>query len=175
MKTLVKKMTSVGLIIIQFIMYTITMIAVAILLPAVVFSIDDTMIVNPTAWAIVILGILFFVFVEVVIFIRPFLMYRKLPLALVETDGEFLYIHANKEAKIPLASLTYATVNVDMPYLLQKSFLRQIITNIFSNEYGTITLELEEFGSYKIRFAAHAQEASDELIRFIDQAMNNAG
>ena len=48
-------------------------------------------------------GILFFRSDGHLRFVRPYCLYLKLPEIQAEYDDEFLYIHAKKEAKIPLA------------------------------------------------------------------------
>ena len=92
---------------------------------------------------------------------------------LAEADDEFLYIHANKEAKIPLASLTYASVRFELPFIWQEGFMKEIVIHLVSERYGDVILETPDFGNYKMRFAAQAEDAADVLIRFIDDAMNN--
>ena len=122
---------------------------------------------------VVVVGMLFFGLVGFFMFIRPYLLYRKLPAVQAEADSEFLYIHTKKEAKIPLSELSEATVRVDLPYLLQKEFLREFIIHLFSEEYGDVILEIPGYGVYRMRFVANAELSANELARFICEASNS--
>ena len=99
-------------------------------------------------------------------------MYRKIPEIQAETDGEFLYIHSKKEAKIPLSELTEATVSVDLPFILQKDFLREIIIHLGTEEYGNLVLEIPGYGKYKMYFVSYAYGAANELAYFMHNSMN---
>ena len=89
---------------------------------------------------------------------------------MAETDGEYLYIHTKKEAKIPLSEIEMATVYVDLPYSLvnKEVLLYNLIVHLGSENYGTVILELPGHGNYKMRFAANAEDAGDELIDFFN-------
>jgi hypothetical protein len=105
------------------------------------------------------------------LFVRPYVLYRKLPEVQAESDGEFLYIHAKKEAKIPMAALEDATVYVDLPYLLQRDFLREFLIHLFSEKYGNIVVEVPNHGTYKLYFVANAQDVADDFVRFISNQL----
>ena len=174
MKTLVKKISKPGLLGVELIAGAILMVAAMAILPAGIISIDAALLLNPYVLGVVLAGMLMFGLVGYFIFIRPFLLFRKMPAVQAETDGEFLYIHAKKEAKIPLAELSEATVYVELPYLLQKEFLDEIIVHLCSERYGNILLEIPGHGKYRLYFVSQVQETADSLIRFIDKAMNHA-
>ena len=91
----------------------------------------------------------------------------------METDGEFLYIHGKKEAKIPINEIDYAEVDTDIPYIFHPGFLREFIIHIFSSNYGTVILEIENFGRFKMPFVADAEDVSDELIGFIREKITD--
>ena len=95
-----------------------------------------------------------------------------MPEVLAETDGEFLYIHTKNEAKIPVAALADSVMYVDLPFIYQKEFLSDFIIHIFSEEYGTVTLDVPDYGTYKMRFVSQATKTGDNLIRFIREANN---
>ena len=175
MKILAKKMSSLGLLKLEMALGTATMGAAVIILPAGIAWIDYTLLLNPYVLGVILLGMLLFASVAYFLFIRPYFIYRSMPEVLVETDGEFLYIHAKKEAKIPLSDIELATVYVDLPFIYQKEFITEIIIHLFSEEYGTVTLELPGHGNFKMRFVSNAEETGDSLIGFFKDLWKNEG
>ena len=103
------------------------------------------------------------------LFVRPYLVYRKLPEVLVETDGEYLYMHGKKEAKISLVDLSYCYIDVDVPHIFQQGFLREFIIHKFSSDYGTIVLNVPSYGTIKLKFVANAEEVGKELLNYINE------
>ena len=174
MRVLIRKMNGLGLLKLELIIGALIMAAAVIGLPAGIMSIDIALMANPYGLGVVLIGILMFGSVGFFCFVRPYILYRKLPEVLAETDGEFLYIHAKKEAKIPLADLSDAYVRIELPYLLQKEFLAEFIIHIFSEEYGNVVLEMPGKGTYRMRFVAHAKDAANELRYFINAVSTNA-
>ena len=166
-------MKRLGLLKLELVIGALIMAVAVIGLPAGIMSIDVALMANPYVVGVVIIGILMFASVGFFCFVRPYILYRKLPDVQAETDGEFLYIHAKREAKIPLSSLSDAYVRVELPYLLQKEFLAEFIIHLFSEEYGNVVLEIPGKGSYRMRFVSHAKDAANELRYFIDIANNN--
>ena len=61
---------------------------------------------------------------------------------------------------------------MDIPFLLQKEFISEILIYLFSEEYGNVILEVPEYGKYKLRFVAHAREAAEELSMTLYQEVN---
>ena len=167
MKVLVRKMEKMGLLRFVLIFYSILMIALALALPVTIMVIDITLMTNPTVLGLSIIDILFFGLLGYFTFIRPYATYRKLPQVLAETDGEFLYIHGKKEAKIPLTELSDAEVDVHVPYLFQPGFLREVIIYIFSSNYGDVFLKVPGYGRFKMPFVANAEEVAGELAYFV--------
>jgi hypothetical protein len=167
MRVFVRKMSSMGLLKFRLIISSVLMTAAMIVPPVGIAFIDITILSNPYVWLVFAGVILFFGAIEYFFCIRPFLIYRSLPDVLAETDGEFLYIHTKKEAKIPLSEIELATVYVDLPYsLVQEEVLTEFIIHLGTENYGTVILELPGHGNYKMRFAAEAEDAGDELIGF---------
>ena len=173
MNVLVKKMSSLKLLKVELILGTIFSIIAMIGIPISIFCIAPDLLGEPLAWGIVFGIILFFGLVGYGHFVHPYRLYLKLPDVQLEYDDEFLYIHSKKEAKIPLADLTYVRITAELPFLLHESFLREILIHLCSDEYGRIDLDIDGFGSYKLYFVPHAKEMEGELLRFFNHVMNN--
>ena len=173
MKTLVRKMSSLKVLKVELILGAVFSAVALIGLPISLFCVAPALLIEPLAWVIVLSGMLFFGFVGYLIFVRPYRLYLKLPEIQAEYDDEFLYIHSTKEAKIPLADITYVHITAELPFLLHESFLREILIHMCSDEYGRIDLDIEGFGSYKLYFVPHAKEMEGKLFRFFDGVMNN--
>ena len=173
MKTLVRKMGSLKLLKVELIGGTIFSALAMIGIPVSIFCIAPDLLIEPLAWGIAFGIILFFGLVGYGLFVRPYRLYLKLPDVQLEYDDEFLYIHSKKEAKIPLAELTYVNISAELPFLLHESFLREILIHFCSDEYGKINLDIDGFGSYKLYFVPHAKDMESELPRFFDGVMNN--
>ncbi len=167
MKILVEKMDKLGLLKFVLIFYAIIMMALALALPVTMIVLDPALMANPTVLGFSIIELLFFGLLGYFTFIRPYKTYCNLPKVLAETDGEFLYIHGKKEAKIPLAELVDAEVDVHVPYLFQPGFFREIIIHIFSSNYGDVFLEVPGYGRYKMPFVANAEDVAEALADFV--------
>ena len=89
MRTIIKKMNSFGILKVQMIIGAIVMFAAMIVLPVSIMWGDPSLILNPYILGVVIIGMLMFGGFAYFLFIRPYLVYRKLPEVLVETDGEY--------------------------------------------------------------------------------------
>lgn len=173
MKTLVRKMSSLKLLKIELIIGTIFSAIAMLGIPISIFCLAPDLLREPLAWGIVLTVILFFGSVGYFIFVRPYRLYLRLPDVQAEYDDEFLYIHSKKEAKIPLAEITYVQITAELPFILHESFLREIVIHLCSDEYGTIDLDIEGFGNYKLYFVPHAKDMESELFGFFDGLMNN--
>ena len=171
MKVLVRKMEKLGLLRFVLIFYGILMTALALVLPVTVIVLDFTLMANPTVLGLSVIDILFFGLLGYFTFIRPYKIYCNLPDVLAETDGEFLYIHGKKEAKIPIKEIDYAEVDADVPYLFHPGFLREFIIHIFSSNYGTVILDIENFGKFKMPFVANAEDVANELAFFVSKGV----
>ena len=173
MRTLVKKMGSLKLLKVELILGTIFCAVAMIGIPVSIFCLAPMLLSEPLAWGIVLGVILFFGLVGYGLFVHPYRLYLRLPDVLAEYDDEFLYIHSKKEAKIPLAELTYVQITAELPFLLHGSFWREMVIHFCSDEYGRIDLDIDGFGSYKLYFVPYAKYMEGELLRFFNDVMNN--
>ena len=173
MKVLVRKMSSLKLLKVELIWGTVFCAIAMVGIPVSIFCLAPVLLAEPLAWAIALGVMLFFGLVGYGLFVHPYRLYLKLPDVQLEYDDEFLYIHSKKEAKIPLADLTYVRITAELPFLLHESFLREILIHLCSDEYGRIDLDIDGFGSYKLYFVPHAEDMEGELLRFFNGVMNN--
>ena len=171
MKILVRKMKTLGLLKVHLILGAIIMAASMIGLPIGVLYIDATLFTEPLTFVIILGGMLFFGSVGYFLFVRPYFLYHKTPDVQVEADDEFLYIHSKKEVKIPLSEIDEITVYPELPFIYHRSFLREMIIHSFSENYGSIELDIANFGSYKFRFVPQVEDTSDKLYKFLRSAM----
>ena len=173
MNVLIKKMNSLKILKVELILGAIFSAIAMIGIPISIFCLAPALLVEPIAWAIALGTMLFFGLVGYGLFVYPYRLYLKLPDVQLEYDDEFLYIHSKKEAKIPLADLTYVQITAELPFLLHESFLREILIHLCSDEYGKIDLDIDGFGSYKLYFVPYAEDMEGELLRFFNDVMNN--
>ena len=174
MRVLVKKMSKMGLLKAYLVIGALIMAAAVIGLPLGMALADVEMMKNPYILGTLGVAMVLFALVGYCLFIRPYILYHKFPEVQAETDGEFLYIHTKKEAKIPLANIERIYVNADLPYIYQKEFLAEFLVHIFSNEYGDIRLEIPGYGKYKMRFIGQVKDTANELTAFLEGVMNRA-
>ncbi len=169
MKILVRKMEKLGLLRVVLIYYAVIYIALALVLPFTILILDPSLFLNPTILGIVIAVVLFFSLIGYFTFIRPYIVYKKLPSVLAETDGEYVYFHGTKEAKISLNDLSFCYMDVHVPYVFQHGFIREFIIHKFSSNYGAIILNVRNYGTIKLKFVANAQEVANELLNYINE------
>ena len=174
MRTLVCKMRSYGILRLELIFGSVLMAALAIGIPASLLWGDATLLTNPYILGFLFILFLIFAVVEYFLFVRPYRLYRRLPVVQAECDDKFLYIHGKREAKIPLSKLANARVRVFLPFLLQKEFLREILLHIFSERYGDLVLEIPGYGDFKLSFVPRVEETANELLYFIAGIPENA-
>ena len=165
-------MKNLGLLKLELIIGTLVMAMAIILLPLGIILTDVTLMTNPYIIVTILIGMLMFASVGYFCFARYYFLYRKAPDIYVEADDNFLYIHGKKEAKIPISALENATVYFELPYIYQKEFIKEFLIHIFSEEYGTIKIEIPKYGNYKLRFVPYAEATSYELINFIEKEIN---
>ena len=101
---------------------------------------------------------------------RPCFIYRKLPEVLMETDGEYVYIHGKKQAKIPLSAFEGAVVTFQLPFIYSNEFVAVLLVHLFSEKYGDLILDVPEYGSYKLRFVSNVMETANQLTAFLCEA-----
>ena len=169
MKILVSKMDKLGLLKFVLIYYAVIYIALALVMPITILILDPSLFLNPTILAMVIGAVLFFGLIGYFTFIRPYIVYKKLPKVLAETDGKYVYFHGKKEAKISLNDLSYCYMDVDVPHIFHPGFLREFIIHKFSSDYGTIVLNVPSYGTIKLKFVANAEEVGQELLNYINK------
>ena len=174
MNVLVRKMASLKILKVELIAGAIFSAVAMIAIPVSIFCLAPSLLREPLAWAIAFGTMLFFGLVGYGLFVHPYRLYLRLPEVQMEYDDEFLYIHSKKEAKIPLADLTYVRITAELPFLLHESFLREILIHLCSDEYGRIDLDIDGYGSYKLYFVPYAKDMEGKLLRFFNDAMNNA-
>ena len=173
MNVLVRKMKSLKLLKFELIFGTVFFALAMIGIPVSIFCIAPDLLSEPVAYLVALGIMLFFGLVGYGLFVHPYRLYLRLPDVQLEYDDEFLYIHSKKEAKIPLAELTYVNITAELPFLLHGSFWREILIHLCSDEYGRIDLDIDGFGSYKLYFVPHAEDMEGELLRFFEGVMNN--
>ena len=162
-------MNSFGILRVQMIVGAIVMIAAVIALPVAIMLGDPSLILDPYVLVVVIIGMLMFSAFAYFLFIRPYFTYRNTPEVLVEADGEYLYIHGKKEAKIPLAELDGTTTFVHLPFLFSNELLAVLLTHLISEKYGDLDLDIPGYGGYKLKFVSNVRKSADDLIAFINQ------
>lgn len=170
MKVLVKKMSSFGILKVQMIFGAIVMAAVVVLLPVGIAMGDPSLLLNPVVLGVVAAGMLMFGSFAYFLFIRPYFIYRKSPEVLVETDGEYVYIHGKKEAKIPLADFEGTVVTYHLPFIYSRELLATLLAFFLSENYGDLSVEVPEYGCYKLHFVSNVMVAADELAKILGNA-----
>ena len=173
MKILVKKMSSFGILKVQMILGAFIMVAAMLVLPVGIATVDVYLLLNPYVLGIVLIGMLMFGSFAYFLFIRPYFIYRKSPEVLVETDGEYVYIHGKKQAKIPLSAFDGAVVTYHLPFIYSKEIFAVLLTHLFSENYGDLSLDVPEYGSYRIRFVSNVKASRNELMTFLCNAENS--
>ena len=149
------------------------MAAAMLLLPTYLAFTDIALLTDPSVLGVVIAGMLFFGLVGYFRSVRPYFLYCKAPAVQVEADDEFLYIHGKKEEKIPLAEISEAYVHVSLPHMFQKEFLAEFLIHLVSDQYGDLYLDIPGFGEFRMRFVSNVENTSKQLIRFIEEKINN--
>ena len=167
MNILVKKMSHLGILKAEMIFGAILMAAAMIGLPVSILVGDASLITNPYIILVLLVGMLMFGSFAYFLFMRPYIMYHKQPEVLAETDGEFLYIHGKKEAKIPLPDVEGATIFVSLPFIYSSEFLAVLVVHLCSEKYGDLVLDVPGHGSFKLRFVSNVRATADELTRYL--------
>ena len=173
MKTLAKKMSSFGILKVQLVIGAVMMVAAMIVLPVSIIMGDPSLLLDPYLLGVVLVGMLMFGAFAYFLFIRPYFLYQKLPEVLAETDGEYLYIHGEKEAKIPVADLGGTIADIDLPFIYSSEFIAVFIVHLVSENYGDLELDIPGYDSYKLRFVSNVQESANNIIAFINASLND--
>ena len=165
-------MSSLKLLKVELILGTVFSTLAMIGIPVSIFCVAPDLLKEPLGWGVALGALLFFGLVGYGLFVHPYRLYLRLPDVQMEYDDEFLYIHSKKEAKIPLAELTYVNITAELPFLLHGSFWREILIHFCSDEYGRIDLDIDGFGRYKLYFVPNAKEMEGKLLGFFNGVMN---
>lgn len=165
-------MSSLGILKLQMIVGAIVMVAAMLALPGGIIAADPSLILNPYVLGVVLIGMLMFASFAYFLFIRPYILYGKSPDVLAETDGKYIYIHGKKEAKIPISDFDGAVVTYHLPFIYSSEFIAVLMIHLFSDKYGDLSIDVPGHGCYKLRFVSHVEDAADDLLRFINSAIN---
>lgn len=174
MEQLVKKTARGWALKLDFIARALLMVAAIVMLPVGIGITDVTLLKNPYILAVIGAGMLFFAMVGYFFCVRPYRIYCRTPEVQLESDGEFLYIHTKKEAKIPISELSNVTIYSYLPYLYQKEFLEEILVHLASDAYGQIHLSVPGYGTYKMLYVAQVKKTAKELENYINRVTNCA-
>ena len=172
MNTLVKKMSSLGILKLQMIVGAIVMIAAMLALPIGIIATSPALILNPYVLGVVLIGMLMFAAFAYFLFIRPYLLYKKSPDVLAETDGEYIYIHGTREAKIPISDFDGAVVTYHLPFIYSNEFIAVLMIHLFSDKYGDLSIDVPGHRCYKLRFVSHVEDTANDFLHFIGSAIN---
>lgn len=168
MNIIATKAKNVTVLIIRLVIGALISAAAVIGIPiaAVVYELSFT---DPYVAGILLAIMAGFALVGYFCFMRPYIIYRKTPDIQAETDGEYLYLHGKKEAKIPLAELKDAYINDETPNINTSDFL----IHLLSERYGHVVIEDYKHGNYKLWFVSEAKAAATTIIRLVEGATRN--
>lgn len=167
MTVLARKIKSSPALTLYLIVGAVIMGAAFLVLPIGVFTRTPELLTNPYMWGAVLIGMLFFGSFGYFLFLRPYFQFRKTPQIQAETDGTYLYIYGKKEAKIPLAQMEGTYLDASCPYMRSHEFL----VHLFSEQYGTVIIEVPKQGKYKLPFVADARRVPDLILSWIQGAL----
>lgn len=163
MKLIAKKTKHFSMFVFNLIIGMVMTTAVIVVLPVSLLMYDISLFAN-LQFTLIILGIMvIFGLVGYFGFIKPYFRYRKMPEIQAETDGEYLYLHGDKEAKIPLADMEDTYVEPDIPYMVTNEFF----IHLLSERYGNITIDVPKYGKYKLYYVAYAEDVADTIVEII--------
>lgn len=148
----------------EFILGILIFIAAVIVLPVVVFSIEEGLIREPLLWGVVIVTALFFAGGSFLMLIRPYLHYRRLPVVQAETDGTYLYIHSKKEAKLPLEDMEGTSVFATP---------ENLVIQLLADGYGRVDITLADGEKHKLYFISHANQVPNKIASLIESRLSD--
>ena len=169
MKILAKKTKYLSVFVLELILGMIIMAAAIIGMPVGVYFLDSALFTNLPFVGFVMAVMLGFALVGYFFFVRPYLIYCKMPEIQAETDGEYLYIHSKKEAKIPFCAMDGAYINSEIPNFMSNEF----IIHLLSEQYGNVVIEVPEYGKYRLYYVSNAQNVAREIISLAESKINN--
>ena len=168
MKLIAKKTKHFSMFVMELIFGMVMTLGLVVVLPLSLLFLDITLFANLTFTVVILAIMLIFGLIAFFGFIRPYFIYRKMPEVQAETDGEYLYIHSNKEAKIPLAEMENTYVEADIPSLVTNQFF----IHLLSERYGNVIIEVPNYGTYKLYYVAYAEEVSRTIVKIIEDKIN---
>ena len=161
-------MSSFGILTAQMILGAAIMIISMLSLPITFLTSEDpSLLLDPYVLGVAIISMLMFASFAFFLFIRPLIMYKRSPEVLMETDGEYVYIHGKKEAKIPLSAFEGAVVTYHLPFFYSKEFIAVLLTHLFSDKYGDLSIDVPGYGSYNLCFVSDVIATSKNLLSFL--------
>ena len=168
MKVIARKTNQLSPFVFDLIIGIVMTTAVIVVMLVSIILFDITLFAN-MQFTLIILGIMvIFGLVGYFGFIKPYLRYRKMPEIQAETDGEYLYLHGDKEAKIPLADMEDTYVEPDIPYMVTNEFF----IHLLSERYGNVSIEVPKYGTYKLYYVAHAEDVANIIVDTILEKIN---
>lgn len=168
MKLIAKKTKHFSMFVLDLIIGIVMTTAVIVVMPISLLMYDVSLFAN-LQFTLIILGIMvIFGLVGYFGFIKPYLRYRKMPEIQAETDGEYLYLHGDKEAKIPLADMEDTYVEPDIPSLVTNEFF----IHLLSERYGNVSIDVPKYGKYKLYYVAHAEDVANTIVEIILEKIN---
>ena len=168
MIAIARKTSQTSLFVLDLIIGMIMMAAAVVVAPAGLFYLDSSLFEDMTFTAIIFAISFIFALVGYFMFVRPYLIYRKMPEIQAETDGEYLYIHSKTEAKIPLCAMEDAEIDTDTPNYVGREF----IIHMLSERYGNVIIDVPQYGKYKLYYVANAQNVASEIISLVEEKIN---
>lgn len=170
MQVLVRKMSAFGVLKAQMIFGAVVMVAAMVGMPVGIAAGDASLLLNPYVLGVVLVGMLMFGSFAYFLFIRPCFVYRKSPAVLAETDGEYVYLYGKKQAKIPLSAFEGAVVTYHLPFIYSREAIAVLLTYLFSDKYGDISVDVPGYGSYRLQFVSNVMETAGALTSFLSAA-----
>ena len=168
MKVIAKKTRYLSVFVFELIVGMILMAAAVVVPPVGIYYLDSSLFANPQFMGFILIVMLGFALVGYFMFLRPYMLYRKMPEIQAETDGEYLYIHSKKEAKIPFCAREDAYIYSDTPVYFGKEF----IIHLLSEQYGNVVIDVPQYGKYKLYYVANAQDVASKIISLAENKIN---
>lgn len=163
MKLIAKKTVHHSMFVMELIWGMLITTAAVVVTPIWIMCVDITLFTNLPFVGFILAMMIIFSLSSYFFFIRPYQIYRKMPEIQAETDGEYLYIHSDKEAKIPLAEMENTYVEPDIPSIVTNQFF----VHLLSERYGNVTIDVPNYGKYKLYYVAHAEEVANSIVDII--------
>lgn len=164
MKPIAKKTEKKFLIIFDLVVGVLTGIFGGIIVPILIFCLDPSFLTNVYIWITALGLLLFFGLISYFASFRPLMIFKKAKSIQAETDGEYIYFHGNKEAKIPLKEMEGTSIDISIPYLLSHEF----IIHFVSEQYGKVIVDVPNYGVYKLYYVSNAKDVMMDIKKLIE-------